>query len=407
MSEDAEPTPPSERIVGLDALRGFAILGILVINIRLFAMPEVVLLNPTTYGDFTGANYWAWVVGHVFFERKFLTLFTMLFGASLLLFTRKFDDDWTALRLHYRRSLWLVVFGLAHAYLLWYGDILVAYGVTALFVVFVRDESARFLAGVGACLFVVPSIVEVLTAMTSDLSAFATTWRPPDAVVQAEVETYRSGWVEQLDHRVESSLNRQTTGYLGASGWRIAGTMLVGMALFKRGVLTNDRSTRFYKTLVAVGGVLGVATMVAGVAYIEAHDWAASAALYWRQFVYVGAFPLAGAYIGGVMLLARRWPTGRVTKGLAAIGRTAFSNYIFQSVVATTVFYGHGLGLFGRVSRVEALGVVVAIWAAQVVLSIAWLRRYRYGPLEWLWRVLTYGERQPIRRTESTDRSSE
>lgn len=406
MSEDAEPTPPSERIAGLDALRGFAILGILVINVRLFSMPEVVLLNPTTFGDFTGANYWAWFVGHVFFERKFLTLFTMLFGASLLLFTRKFDDDRTALRLHVRRTRWLIVFGLVHAYVLWYGDILVAYGVTALFVVFVRDESARFLAVVGACLFVVPSVVEVLTATYSDAASFATTWQPAEAALQAEAQTYQGGWVEQLDHRIGSSWNRQTSSYLGASGWRIGGTMLLGMALFKTGVLTNERSTRFYEYLVVVGGIVGVATMVAGVAFIEANDWAAGAALYWRQFVYFGAFPLAGAYVGGVMLLARTWSSGRVTKGLSAIGRTAFSNYIFQSVAATTIFYGHGFGLFGSVSRVEALGVVAAIWALQIVLSVAWLRRYRYGPLEWLWRVLTYGEHQPIKRRDSAERAS-
>ncbi|WP_336034382.1 DUF418 domain-containing protein [Halobacterium yunchengense] len=398
--EGAEPTPPSERIVGLDALRGFALLGILVINIRLFSMPEIVLLNPTVYGDFSGANYWAWFVGHVFAERKFLTLFTMLFGASLLLFTRKFDEDLTTLRLHYRRSFWLIVFGVAHAYLLWYGDILVSYGVTAVFVVFVRDESARFLAAVGAALFVVPSVAEVLTATYGDLSSFAATWRPAESVLRAEVETYRGGWLEQFDHRAESAWNRQTTSYLGATAWRTAGSMMVGMALFKWGVLTNERSARFYRLLVAVGGVVGVATLVAGVAYVEAAGWTPRAGIYWQQFIYFGAFPLAGAYVGAVMLLARKWPRGRVTKGLAAIGRTAFSNYILQSVVATTVFYGHGLGLFGRVTRVEALGVVVAIWAVEVVLSVAWLRRYRYGPLEWLWRTLTYGERQPLRRSD-------
>ncbi|MFC3478758.1 DUF418 domain-containing protein [Halobacterium litoreum] len=400
MTDDAAPTPPSERIVGLDALRGFALLGILVINIRLFSMPEAVLLNPTVYGDFSGANYWAWFAGYVFAERKFLTLFTMLFGASVLLFTRKFDDQLTTLRLHYRRSLWLVVFGLAHAYLLWYGDILVSYGVTALFVVFARDESAKFLATVGAVLFVVPSLLELLTATSGDVSSFVPAWRPAESALQAEVATYRGGWLAQMDHRAASAWSRQTTSYLAATGWRTAGAMFVGMSLFKTGVLTNERSARFYRLLVAVGGVVGVATMVAGAAYVESSGWSPTAGLYWQQFIYFGAFPMAGAYIGAVMLLSRRRPGGRVTHGLAAIGRTAFSNYILQSVLATTIFYGHGLGLFGRVSRVEALGVVAAIWAFQIAVSVAWLRRYRYGPLEWLWRTLTYGERQPIRRTD-------
>jgi uncharacterized protein len=127
MGSERSPTAPSERIVGLDALRGFALLGILVINIRVFSMPEVVLFNPTAYGDFSGANYWAWLAGHVLVKQKFITLFTLLFGAGIALFARNRErDDDSPVALHLRRSLWLVAFGLAHAYLLWYGDILVA-----------------------------------------------------------------------------------------------------------------------------------------------------------------------------------------------------------------------------------------------------------------------------------------
>ncbi|NIB98860.1 DUF418 domain-containing protein [Halobacterium sp. R2-5] len=398
MSSESGPTPPSERIVGLDALRGFALLGILVINIRLFSMPEIVLLNPTAYGDFSGANYWAWFAGHVLVEQKFITLFTMLFGAGVVLFTRTRDrDEIGTLSLHFRRAGWLVVFGLAHAYLLWYGDILFAYGVTAFWVVFARDESPRWLVGVGLGLLAVPSATEVWAALFADLSSFAQTWQPAEAALRAEVATYRGGWLEQMDHRVSSSFRRQTSGYLGATGWRVGGSMLIGMALYDWGVLTNDRSPRFYRRLVVAGGVLGLAPTLAGVWYIQANDWAPAAGLLWQQFFYWGAIPLALAYVGLVMLYAQWRPAGVLTRTLAAVGRTAFSNYILQSVLATTIFYGHGLGLFGRVSRAEALGVVAAIWVVQVVLSVLWLRRYRYGPMEWLWRTLTYGERQPLR----------
>lgn len=398
MSGGDGPTSPSDRIVGLDALRGFALLGILVINVRAFSMPEVVLSNPTAFGDLTGANYWVWLVGHVLVEGKFITLFTFLFGGGVVLFTRSAERKGrSALDSYFRRSGWLVAFGLAHAYLLWYGDILVAYGVCAFGVVFLRDYAPRTLALIGLALLAVPSVIEVLVGLAVDPSALASTWQPSEAALRSEIKAYRGGWLEQMDHRVPTSFGRQTSGFLGYTAWRVSGSMLLGMALFKRGVLTNDRSSRFYRRLIAVGATSGLAVVVAGVLYVEANDWGAGAALFWRQFNYWGSFPLAGAYVGLVMLYCRWRPEGVATRALAAVGRTAFSNYVLQTVLATSIFYGHGLGLFGRVSRVEAFAVVVAIWAVQIPLSVLWLRYFRFGPLEWLWRVLTYGSRQPLR----------
>jgi Predicted membrane protein len=138
--------------------------------------------------------------------------------------------------------------------------------------------------------------------------------------------------------------------------------------------------------------------ILAGVFYIEARDWAAEAALFWLQFNYWGSLLVAAGYIGLVMGWVRWRPEGVITGGLAAVGRTAFTNYLLQTVLATSIFYGHGLGLFGQVSRVEALGVVVAIWGLQVPLSVLWLQRFRYGPVEWIWRWLTYGRREPLVR---------
>jgi uncharacterized protein len=398
MSSESGPTSPTGRIVALDALRGFALLGILVINVRAFSMPEVVLTNPTAYGDFTGANYWAWLVGHVLVEGKFITLFTFLFGGGVVLFTRSVERKGrSALGVHFRRSGWLVVFGLAHAYLLWYGDILVAYGLCAFGVVLLRDYAPRALALIGLCLLAIPSVIEVLAGLAVDPAAIASTWRPSEATLRSEVVTYRGGWLEQMDHRVPTAYQRQTSGFLGYTVWRVSGSMLLGMALFKWGVLTDERSARFYRRLIAVGAVSGLVMILVSVLYIEANDWSAEAALFWRQFNYWGSLPLAGAYVGLVMLYCRWRPEGIATRSLAAVGRTAFSNYVLQTMLATSIFYGHGLGLFGGVSRVEALGIVLAIWAVQIPLSVLWLRYFRFGPLEWLWRVLTYGSLQPIR----------
>ncbi|MUW13847.1 DUF418 domain-containing protein [Halorubrum sp. CBA1125] len=400
MTHDAGPTPPSERIVSLDALRGFALLGILVINVWVFAMPEATLLNPTVYGDFTGANYWTWFLGHVFAQSKFITLFSALFGAGVLLFVEsKRGKGQPAVRLHYRRTAVLIAIGLLHAYLLWYGDILVAYGLCGLFLIHVRDMEAKRLAVLGGIFLCFVPALELSVAVTVGGEAIAGQWAPAEAALRQEVATYRGGWLAQMDHRIPSSFQRQTTGFIGSTFWRVGGVMLLGMALYRWGVLTGERSTRVYRWLVA-GGVVGVAIVVAGVAYIEANDWSADAALFWRQFNYWGSLLVAGGYLGIVTLYARRRPDGPVTRAFAAVGRTAFTNYLLQTVIATTIFYGHGLGLFGSVSRVEQYGIVVAIWAVQVVLSVLWLRRYRFGPVEWVWRTLTYGERQPMRTSE-------
>jgi len=396
VTDDTSPTPPSERIVSLDALRGVAVLGILVINVRLFSMPELTLTNPNVYGDFTGLNYLSWLAGHVLAELTFITLFSALFGAGIVLFTES-KDEASAMRLHYRRTAWLLVIGLGHAYLLWYGDILVPYALCGLVLVAFRRRPAASLAKIGVVLLLVPSVLEVLTGLT--LGSEALTWMPAAETLDSEVATYRSGWLEQMDHRVPTAFRRQTTGFLGQTFWRVGGTMLLGMALYRWGVLTEERSNRLYG-LLAAGGLAGIGVVLGGVLFIEASDWSADAALFWRQFNYWGSFLVAGGYVGVVTLYTRWRPDGPFTRAFAAVGRTAFTSYLLQTLVATTLFYGHGFGLFGSVSRAEALGLVVAFWVLQVVLSVLWLRVFRFGPVEWLWRTLTYGETQPLWRSE-------
>lgn len=359
-------------------------------------MPEAVLLNPTVYGDFTGGNYWIWFLGHVFARSKFITIFSALFGAGVLLFLqRKKQKGQPAVRLYIRRTAVLVVIGLLHAYALWYGDILVAYGVIGLLLLAVRDLTARKLAALGMIFLSLLSLVEISVAVTVGGEAVTSQWAPAEATLQREVAAYRGGWLQQMNHRVSSAFRRQTTGFMGSTFWRVGGTMLLGMALYRWGVLTGERSTGLYRWLVA-GGVIGVTIVVTGVAYIEANDWSASAALFWRQFNYWGSLLVAGGYVGGITLYARRRPDGVITRGLAAVGRTAFTNYLFQTVVATTVFYGHGLGLFGSVSRIGGMGLVVIVWVVQVALSVLWLRSFRFGPVEWIWRALTYGNQPPL-----------
>ena len=189
MDAGPSPTPPSDRLVSLDVLRGFALLGILLINIWVFAMPFAVLQNPTVYGDFTGLNYFAWLGAHVFAQEKFITLFTLLFGAGIVLFTRSKPDS-RVLALHYRRTAILLGIGLAHAYLLWYGDILVQYALCALFVVSVRDWEPATLARYGLLFVAVPTILSVVQGLS--LPPTATRYSEPPRASPASPTTSSS-----------------------------------------------------------------------------------------------------------------------------------------------------------------------------------------------------------------------
>ncbi|MEY7851860.1 DUF418 domain-containing protein [Natrarchaeobius sp. A-rgal3] len=407
-SDESGPTAPADRIVALDALRGFALLGILVINIWLFGMPTIAQFNPTLYGDFTGANYLAWAVSHVFFEQKFVTLFTFLFGAGMVLFLEsKERKGQPGRRLHFSRTFWLLVIGLGHAYLLWYGDILVFYALCGFLVVWVwRWRPSRQLI-LGTAMFSIPSMLYLLTGVgylsfSEDgraelegelLAAFGAGFSP-----ERELEIYRGGWLDQVAHRIPVILEFHTLGFVFEAFWMLGGMMIIGMALYKWGVISNQRSTRFYKHLLVVAGGFGLALVLVGVWLREAFAWETIPVLTLAfQFNYWGALFLATGYLAGIMLLCRWLRDGLAVHALAAVGRTAFSNYLLQTVIATSIFYGYGLGLFGQLGYLELLGVVVLIWAIQIPLSVWWLGRFRFGPVEWVWRTLTYRQRQPMR----------
>ena len=407
--DEAGPTAPADRIVALDALRGFALLGILVINIWLFALPTIATYNPTLYGDFTGLNYGAWLISHVLFERKFVTLFTILFGAGMVLFLEsKARKGQAGRKLHLSRTFWLLVIGLGHAYLLWIGDILVFYALCGFVVVWAWRWRPTRQFILGAVLYAIPSALYLLlgasylvlpedgqTQLEDELlAAFGADFDPA-----REIEIYQAGWVDQAGHRIPILLEYHTLGFLSELFWTLGGMMLMGMALYKWGVLSNAQSGRFYRRLLLGGVGTGLPLILVGVWLREVFAWETIPVLTLAfQFNYWGAPLLAAGYIGGIMLLCRGAADGRVVHALSAVGRTAFTNYLLQTVIATTIFYGYGLGLFAQLSRVELLGVVVAIWAVQIPLSVWWLDRFRFGPVEWVWRTLTYRKRQPMRR---------
>ena len=401
------PTTLTDRIDSLDFLRGFAVLGILVMNIQSFAMPDPAYFNPTVYGDLTGVNFLVWLGSHLFFDSKFMTIFSMLFGAGLFLFcSGKESRKLAPAGYHYRRTLWLLLFGCVHAYLLWNGDILVWYSLSAFIVYLFRHVRPIWLITWGIGFLAVGTALYLMFHFTmqywppESIKGGLMFWRPGDEVVLERLEIYRSGWVEQMSDRVPSSLVMHTFIYLIFGIWRIVGAMLIGMAMMKTGVLSAERSNRFYYIMLLVGAVVGLSMIGYGASKNITHNWSFEYSMYGGSlFNYWGSIALALAYISALMLIVKKDLFARCRRRLGNVGRMAFTNYILMTIICTTLFYGHGFGLIGSVPRWGQLVITIVIWVVIVVLSNYWLKRYRFGPLEWLWRSLTYKKRHEMKLT--------
>ncbi len=411
--EVSGPITSSDRIVSLDVLRGVGVLGILVMNIQAFAMIGAAYMNPTAAGanQMTGVNLWVWYLSHVFADQKFMTIFSMLFGAGIIVMTsRRESTGRKATGLHYRRMGWLLLLGMLHAYLLWYGDILVTYAICGMVAYLFRKLPPRLLLALGLLLVAVASAAFLSSGFSMPVwreGAVAElrddSWTPLPKAVEQELADYRGGWLDQMGHRVPAAIAFQTFVFLIWTGWRAGGMMLIGMALYKLGVFSATRSRAFYLGLVAVGAFVGIPAIIYGVHRNFAAHWDIKYSLFLGgQYNYWASILVALGWVGLVMLACRAAVVGALTRCLGAVGRMALTNYLLQTLICTSIFYGHGLGLFGSFNRVQQILTVVAVWAVALVLSPLWLRFFRFGPFEWLWRSLTYQQIQPILRTVSS-----
>ncbi len=389
-----------KRIVSLDILRGVAVLGILVMNIQSFSMPTAAYINPTAYGDLNGLNRWIWILSHLLASQKFMSIFSMLFGAGVLIFTENATaKGLNSALLHYRRMAWLLVFGLLHGYLLWYGDILFTYGLCGMLLFVFRKLPPKQLIWIGLGFFLVPMVLDSLFAFTipywpeESLSSTMQSWRPKEAYLQHTLNAYRGGWMEQMEQRVPGYLFMQTGLFFMQTFWRATAMMLLGLALFKWQVLSAGRSAGWYLRLTLGGLMMGTLISTTGVVLNFRIQWSMDYSMFLgKQFNYVGSVLTALGYVGLVMLVVKSSSFLKIKNTFAAVGRMAFSNYILMTLICTFLFYGHGLGLFGHVDRKFQALMVLGIWLVILIISPLWLRSFRYGPLEWLWRRLTYGK---------------
>jgi uncharacterized protein len=426
------PVLPSLRIDSIDTLRGVAVLGILVINIWTFALPDAALFNPTVLNGLTGLDLFAWKFSYLFFLQKMMAIFSMLFGAGVVLMTQRAEARGQSIgKTYYRRILWLLVFGLVHAYFIWFGDILVSYALCGLLLYPFRKKSPRALLIIGAIVYLigVPIMLgsgaamgwmrdtaleaqtieaaggELTSMQESMLEAWdeiAIYFNPTEEQINGQIETYRGSYSEIFRHRAPLSLALQTQTFIFFFLWRLLGLMLIGMGLMKLGFFAATRSLKLYTIMGVLCYAIGLPMVGLGIERLLSHDFDVvhkftSDGLY----NYVGSIIVALGHVCVVMICCKLGHWAWLRRRLATVGRMAFSNYIFHSVVFTTIFYGYGLALFARLDYFALWGFVLGMWLLQLAISPIWLRHFRFGPLEWLWRSLTYLKWQPFRQRQS------
>lgn len=209
----------------------------------------------------------------------------------------------------------------------------------------------------------------------------------------------RGGWLEQMGQRLPASFYFQTFIFFFWSFWRVSGLMLIGMALLKWDILTGQRSRRFYVWMSMIGLGFGLPLVAWGIIKNFEVNWLMDYAMFFGiQYNYWGSLLVSAGYIGIIMLISQSTIWQRLREPFMAVGKMAFSNYFMQTIICTFLFYGHGFGLFERVNRLIQVLIVLVIWMLQLLFSNWWLKRFRFGPLEWLWRSLTYWSFQPLRR---------
>ncbi|WP_436904415.1 DUF418 domain-containing protein YeiB [Klebsiella pneumoniae] len=371
-----------ERNVTLDFVRGVAILGILLLNISAFGLPKAAYLNPAWSGSASLSDAWTWALLDLLAQVKFLTLFALLFGAGLQLLLPR-GKRWIQSRLTL-----LALLGFIHGLFFWDGDILLAYALVGLVSWRMVREAhhVKSLFNTGVVLYLTGIAVLVLLGLISGTAANRS-WAPDAANLQYEQYWKLHGGMEAVSNRADMLSDNLLA--LGAQyGWQLAGMMLMGAALMRSGWLKGQFSLRHYRR---TGALLVAAGMAVNLPAIFA-QWYLAWGYRWCAFLLQAPRELSAPLqaIGYAALAWGYWPQlcrFRLVGAIACVGRMALTNYLLQTLICTTLFYH--LGLFMRFDRLQLLAFVPPIWAVNLLVSSLWLRRFRQGPVEWLWRQLT------------------
>ncbi|WP_158272129.1 DUF418 domain-containing protein [Marinicauda salina] len=404
MSTTIAPVSAAARFESLDALRGVAVLGILMMNVQAFLMHPNAYQYPPAHMDLSGANETVWFLSHVFFEMKFITIFSALFGAGIVLMVGEASD--APLGLHYRRMIWLLGFGLVHAYAFWYGDILVSYAAVGMVAVLFRAMPASKLILWGAFWIAVTGLLMLVFfgafALSPETLDPVETGMAPSAEDLAHwVAAYQAGFWARLPGNAVFALFGELFSLTLLAG-RLVGVMFVGMALFKTGFLTLQWRARAYAAGAAIGLGIGLPLVWFGGRHAVASQFALDEMWVHMATNYFGSLAVAFGYAALIMLVCKPGWLRLARLPFAAAGRMAFTNYLTQTLIMTFIAVGGiGLGYYGRVERIDQVKIVLAVWIVQLVVSTLWLRFFRFGPFEWAWRSLSYGRVQPFLRDDA------
>ncbi len=431
------PVVKAARIESLDILRGVAVLGILMMNITAFGLVHQAYDNPTIDGGATGLNLVVYKFVTVGFEGTMRGIFSLLFGASIVLLTERMERAGAgimAAEIHFRRMLWMMLFGVIHWFLLlWIGEILFAYSLCGLVLFALRKLSPRVQLGIAGALLACAAAfmiagygagVELHNAAVSAQNAKA-----QGAQLNAAQTQAIAGWDEERLHSIatpesaaaerawhEGSYLDAVAGqapiaygfqWTGAPPWLFFDAipfMLIGMALLNLGVLGATRSLRFYAIMAIAGYAIGIPLGIRELGIVIDSNFARLGFMEAMTTYEFSRLAMVTGHLGVLLMAIKAGVLGPLQRALAAVGQMALSNYLIQTLICTTLFYsfGLGLGLFSALERWQLYIVVAAIWVAQLVWSPLWLKHFRFGPFEWLWRSLTYWQRQPMRLRAAT-----
>jgi uncharacterized protein len=433
------PVTAHDRSLSLDVLRGFALLGILTMNVVSFAMHEAAYMNPLYKGPF--ADSWqgsldrvAYIVQAVFCDQRFMTIFAMLFGVGIATMSTRAEQAGSrngkahsSTTQHYRRAALLIGLGLLHAYALWYGDILLLYGLCALWVYPMRRLPTVTLIVIATLVLIVPifimgalggliwwwfeaevSEVAQLVAQGQELSAAQAAtwsqwlqaqdqWQPTPEALARDTALATGSISDWWVRNAKLSLFMQFLMFPMWGLWRATALMMLGIVLFRAGVWSGAMSNTALRRMMWIGLGVGLPLAVFAVWDALSHGMLVHRAYAITMNVqYVASVAMAFGYIGCVVLLTRKFATSTsgvmhtLLQSFAVIGRTSLSNYLLQTLIMTLLFSGLGFKLFERFPRWQLLVCVPIVWTVQVLLSRWWLSRYRSGPMETLTRKIIY-----------------
>ncbi len=425
---DLSPVNSLERINALDVLRGVALCGILLMNIAGFGLVFSAYGDPTVMGGAVGWNLRVWVINNMLFEGTMRAMFSMLFGVGMVLMTSRMEVKGGGIEvadIYYRRTLWLFLFGIIHAYLiLWVGEILFAYGLFGLFLFPFRETSPKKLIAIAAILTMcgaglqgyqyskhmgnyekfqnaekihADSIPENLKEGKEAWGGVVANMKPDEKTIQKSVKGMHQGYFDLVMHLAPMNRMVQTVFNYDYNPWDVLPMMLLGIALYKMKVITAELSYKAYLLMILIGYGVGLSINYYETIMVLYDNFSIPSQLKASLTYPFGRIAMAFGHIGMVMIFCKSSILTFLKKALAAVGKMALTNYIMQSVICAIVFTGVGFSLYGQLQRYELYFVVFSVWLFQLIASPIWLLYFRFGPLEWLWRSLTYKKIQPFR----------